>query len=194
MAPAVPPSAAAAPPLPEPTESSQCPFGGLQVLELSPPAGASRGSKGRRPRKEKPAGHRAHPPSPPQARSRTPGQRLPGRHHAGSGLHTGLTARDWVPWGLTPLWDVNSLPFPEWVCVSTLQVTLYPQILLLTFGTLILRGRRRGVERAVTSQALGDPEGVDKGRTPAYLSPQTPGQGLLLWRGPSPFENSGCSS
>ena len=37
-----------------------------------------------------------------------------------------------------------------------------------------------------------NPERVDKGRTPSHLSPQAPGQGLLFWRGQSPFENQGA--
>lgn len=135
----------------------------------------------------------AHPLSPPQARSRIPGQRLWGQHHAGSGLHTGLTSRGWVPSGLAPLWDVNSLPSPEGVFVSTFQVTLHPQSLLLAFGTLILRGRKMG-RRGESSNIPGtwNPERVDKGRTPSHLSPQAPGQGLLFWRGQSPFENQGA--
>ena len=187
MKPAVPPLAAAAPPLPEPTESSRCPFRGLQVLELSPPAGASRGSKGRRQRKEKPAGYRAHPLPPPQA-GKAPSQKLPGRQRAGPGLQNGLTARGWVPLGLTPLWDVNSLPFPEGVCVSTLQVTLHPQILLLTFGTLILRERKmewRG-ESSNIPGTWGPREGGQR-QDPSIPQPPNPRAGPPTLEGSQPL-------
>ena len=162
--------------------SSTCPLR-LEHLELAKAGGSRR-------RSQQATGT---PPSPPQARSRTPDQQLWGRHHAGSGLHTGLTARGWVPSGLTPLWDVNSLPSLQVVCISTLQVTLHPQILLLAFGTLILTERKTG-RRGESSNIPWGPKADGQRLDPTTPQPQTPGHGLLLWRGHSPFENPGSSS